>query len=229
MSAEAIESQVDLGERGVWNRVVVPTPWLDTGDDVVRTVSDATADLRNDAAFVAVTEKVVALAAGLAVDATTIRVGRLARFLAGRVRPRGNSLALSVPEKMQWVVDEVGVARICLAAFASAVTRPFGYDGAFYRIAGENARSVDGVRGAYPDTILPPLSPELARRWCDRFEATLGVPVAIIDLNDRGGSVRMTSPALDRRLVADVMSDNPLGSGRRSTPVAVIRRVGSAI
>ncbi len=217
---------IDLGPRGRWTREVVSTPWLEPGDDLAAVVAEHVVPLRDGAAFVVVTEKVVSLAAGLGVAATDITVGRTARFLSRRVRPRGDSLALSVPEKMQWVLDEVGVPRVLAAAVVSGATRRFTRAGLFYRIAGERARSVDGVRGAYPHTLLPPLTADLGATWCERISRRVGLPVAIVDMNDRGGSVRATSPGLDADLVAAIVADNPLGAGRAGTPIAVIRPSG---
>ena len=45
---------------------------------------------------------------------------------------------LSVPEKMEYVIRTVGLRRIIAAAIGSAVTRPFGMHGTFYRMAGSD-------------------------------------------------------------------------------------------
>lgn len=60
------------------------------------------------------------------------------------------------------------------------------------------------------------MSEELAR--------AVGHPVAIVDINDRGGSVRhgATSGDLPDDLRA-VLADNPMGQRDRSTPIVVVR------
>lgn len=206
---------------------MLTTDWIDGDDDLVAIVDHACRPhLVGDAQqIVIVTEKVVSIAAGLAIDAGEVRVGRLASLLSKRIRPQGDSLALAVPEKMQWVIDEVGRSRVLLAALASAVTRPFGVRGAFYFVAGTNARAVDGVRGVYPNTLLPPLDRSRARTWTRRLERTLGASVAIIDYNDRGGSVRACGRGVSKQLVGALVADNPLGSRDESTPVAVLTRL----
>lgn len=217
---------VELGARGRWERRILVTPWLEAGDDLEAIVEEACHPhlVVGTDHVVVVTEKVVSIAAGLAVDVSDIDVGGLARFLSARIRPRGDSLALAVPEKMQWVIDTVGPVRVVIAAFVSALTRPLRVSGAFYAIAGRNARSVDGVRGVYPETLLPPLDRDTARAWTDRFAARLGSPTSIIDYNDRGGSIR-SAVGVSRSLVAALVSDNPLGSRDMSTPVAVFTRL----
>ena len=93
---------------------------------------------------VSLSEKVAILLTGRTVDISTMRPGRLAQFLAAHVRPRTDSKGLAVPEKMEYVVRTVGLRRIIPAAIGSAVTRPFGMHGTFYRVAGPVARDVDG-------------------------------------------------------------------------------------
>jgi hypothetical protein len=47
----------------------------------------------------------------------------------------------------------------------------------------------------------------------------------VVDINDRGGSVRATSPrAVDAATLRAVLADNPLGQRLTSTPVALVRK-----
>jgi hypothetical protein len=126
---------------------------------------------------------------------------------------------------MQYVLDEVGWFRLVLAACASAVTRPIGLPGVFYRIAGPVARDLDGARPPYEQWLLPPLPAAEAESLCARLERHLSTGVAVIDMNDFGGSIRARSPrALSAAQLRRAVSDNPLGQRLRGTPFAVIRR-----
>jgi hypothetical protein len=52
--------------------------------------------------------------------------------------------------------------------------------------------------------------------------------VAIVDINDRGGSVRaVAGPAMSKRRLAAVLADNPLGQRDQGTPIVVVHRAGS--
>jgi len=162
---------------------------------------------------------------GRGVPAATVRPGRLARFVAAHVRPVGNSRGLSIPEKAQLVIDTAGWWRVAAAVAAGAVTRPLGIHGAFYVVAGYVARSMDGMRPPYGDMLLPPLSPPIAHAIAEQLTTELGHPVAIADMNDRGGSVRAVAGSImSKRLLAEVMADNPLGQRDQSTPIAIVRR-----
>ncbi|HEY1133773.1 MAG TPA: hypothetical protein VGE77_04295 [Nocardioides sp.] len=94
--------------------------------------------------------------------------------------------------------------------------------GAFYRVAGDLARDVDGGRPPYEHLVLPPLPHAEATRLCADLAEALGAAVAIVDLNDRGGRVRAVStggPTVDH--LHAVLADNPLGQRLTGTPFCV--------
>jgi F420-0:gamma-glutamyl ligase len=210
-------------------RFVIKTRWLTADDRLADVLEAAVGDLTCTGDTVVVSEKAAILLSGRAVPISTIRPGRLARTLARLVRPRRGSRGLSVPEKMQYVLDRTGRARILLATAASAVTRPIRIRGMFYRVAGSLARDIDGGRPPFEDILFPPFDAPAARHLCTELESALGVGVAIVDMNDFGGSVRATSPgALGANLLRRVLSDNPLGQRQQRTPIGLVRRLGDA-
>jgi hypothetical protein len=110
------------------------------------------------------------------------------------------------------------------AVAASAATRPLGISGIFYRVAGSVSRDVDGGRPPYEDRLIPPLPCLEAAMMCSDLEALLGVGVAIVDLNDYGGSIRAVSPkAVPAHTLARILADNPLRQRLTGTPLALVR------
>lgn len=85
---------------------------------------------------VAISEKLAVLLPGRTAPIATLTIGRPARLLVRFVQPRQGSRGISVPEKMQYIIDAIGLPRVLAAAAASALTRPRGWRGIFYRIAG---------------------------------------------------------------------------------------------
>jgi F420-0:gamma-glutamyl ligase len=211
------------------DRIIVCTPWLTPGSNLAELLRSMVSAWLEPGDLIAISEKAVVVATGRAVPAEGVRPGRLARFVARNVRPTGNSRGLSIPEKVQLVIDMEGRSRVLLAVAAGAVARPIGLHGAFYLVAGYIARSMDGMRPPYHDVLLPPLSPGTARAVAEQLTTQLGHPVAIVDINDRGGSVRAVgSSVMSKRLLAAVLADNPMGQREQSTPILVVRRgVGS--
>jgi hypothetical protein len=219
---------------GTWSRVHVTgadylrlplyTRWLTQADELVLSLKEHlhAAQLGDT---VAVSEKVVVLLTGRVVDITTMQPSRLARLLAAHVHPRTDSCGLSIPEKMEYVVRTVGSSRVIAAAAGGAVTRPFGIRGTFYRLAGSVARDIDGGRPPYEHLLFPPLETSVAERTCTDLERALGIGVAIVDLNDFGGSIRaVSSKSLPATTLSGVLADNPMGQRLKSTPFVIVRR-----
>jgi hypothetical protein len=211
----------------VYARHPVRTHLVTADDDAIEVVSRHTGMLGDDVRMVAVSERMVAITQGRSYPISDIRPGRLARLLERFVTRPGYGIGLGSAETMELAIREVGAPRILLAAAASAVTKPFGVHGVFYRVAGPQAKAIDGPT-AY--TIPPynqaatlgPRDPDDAAR---AMAAALGVPVAIIDANDAGCAVLGASPGLDRRFVERLFADNPLGQAREQTPICVVREV----
>jgi hypothetical protein len=204
-------------------RLPLHTSWLEPTDDLVLALKESL-KLARPGDTVGVSEKVAILLTGRTVDISTVKPGRLARFLASRVHPRTDSKGLAVPEKMEYVVRTVGLRRIIPAVIGSAVTRPLGMHGTFYRVAGSVARDVDGGRPPYEDVLFPPLDNKVAQKMCAELERALDIGVSIVDLNDYGGSIRAVSPrSLSEETLAAVLSDNPLGQRLTSTPFVLVR------
>lgn len=211
----------------VYARQPVRTHLVTAADDAVDVVRRYATGLDVDVALIAVSERMVAITEGRSHRMVDIRPGRLARLLVRFVTRPGYGIGLGTAETMQLAIDEVGVPRILLAAALSAVTKPFGVHGLFYRIAGPQAAAIDGPTSytipPYNEAAtLGPRDPDDAAR---RLAAALDRPVAVIDANDAGCNVLGASPGLDRLLVRRLFADNPLGQAREQTPIAIVRRV----
>jgi F420-0:gamma-glutamyl ligase len=206
-----------------YQRLPLHTRWLDETDDLALALKEHLR-LAQPGDTVAVSEKVAILLTGQTVDIKTVQPRRLARFLAAHVHPRTDSKGLAVAEKMEYVVRTVGYPRIIAAAVSTAVTRPFGMHGTFYRMAGSVARDVDGGRPPYEHVLFPPLDATVAQRMCTDLERALDIGVSIVDLNDYGGSIRAVSPrSLSAKTLEAVLGDNPLGQRLTSTPFVLVR------
>jgi len=211
----------------VYARFPVRTHLVTAGDDAVEVVRRYAAPLEADVAFVAVSERMVAITQGRSYPISSIHPGRLARLLVRFVTRPGYGIGLGTPETMQLAIGEVGALRILLAALVSGVTRPFGIHGLFYRIAGRHVAAIDGptsytIAPYNQAATLGPKDPGGAAR---RIAAAVGVLVAVIDANDAGCNVLGAADGVDRRLVTRLFADNPLGQAGEQTPICVVRRV----
>jgi len=211
----------------IYARHPVRTHLVTAADDAAEVVRRYVGELADDVRLVAVSERMVAITQGRSYPMDQIRPGSLARLLVRFVTRPGYGIGLGTAETMQLAIDEVGAPRILFAAAASAVTKPFGVHGVFYRLAGRQAAAIDGptsytIPPYNQAATLGPREPDAAART---LAAVVGVPVAIIDANDAGCAVLGSSPGVDRRFVQRLFADNPLGQAREQTPVCVVREV----
>lgn len=83
---------------------------------------------------------------------------------------------------------------------------------------------MDGLRPPFEDLLLPSLTPRVARALVCDLAGAVGVPVAVVDMNDRGGSIRAVSPGgVPPRRLRRVLADNPLGQRDTRTPIGLVR------
>ncbi len=211
----------------VYARHPVRTHLVTAADDALDVVRSSIRDLADDVRLIAVSERMVAITQGRSYPMDQIRAGRLAQLLVRFVTRPGYGIGLGTPQTMQLAINEVGAPRILLAAAASALTKPLGIHGVFYRLAGRQAAAIDGptsytIPPYNQAATLGPSDPNGAAR---SMAAALGAPVAIIDANDAGCAVLGASPGVDRRFVQRLFADNPLGQAREQTPICVVREV----
>jgi hypothetical protein len=210
----------------VYARHPVRTHLVTDADDALDVVRRYATPLGPDTALVAVSERMVAITEGRSYPMSSIRPGRLARFLVRFVTRPGYGIGLGTAETMQLAIGEVGGPRILLAALVSGLTKPFGVHGLFYRIAGRRAAAIDGPTSY---TIAPynqaaTLGPRNPGRAARELSQGIGFPVAVIDANDAGCNALGASPGLHRRFVERLFADNPLGQAGEQTPICVVRR-----
>ena len=211
----------------VYARHPVRTHLVTDADYALDVVGRYATPLGPDTVLVAVSERMVAITEGRSYPMSTIRPGRLARFLVRYVTRPGYGIGLGTAETMQLAIGEVGAPRILLAALVSGLTKPFGVHGLFYRIAGRQAAAIDGPTSY---TIAPynqaaTLGPRDPPRAAKELSQGIGLPVAVIDANDAGCNALGLSSGLDRRFVERLFADNPLGQAGEQTPICVVRRV----
>ncbi len=217
-------------EGTTWERLLIRTHVIQPGEDIVAAVERYAKPFVHPGDWLFVGQKAVSIAQGRLVGERTVHPRPLARWLSARVKRTPFGRGLGRPATMEIALREAGVARILLACAVHIATRPLGRSGDFYRIAGRKVASIDGVT----EWALPPfnrfivLHPTDAEGLCRRMARRVGVPVAIVDLNDLGGEVLGASPGIDRVLFRRVLADNPLGQGPFRTPLGLARRAASA-
>ena len=71
---------------------------------------------------------------------------------------------------------------------------------------------------------MGPLEPDKVAR---EIKEKIGYDVIISDINDLEGQILgASSKAIDKKLYAHILKDNPLGQDRQQTPMGIIRKLG---
>ncbi|MGQ9678311.1 MAG: coenzyme F420-0:L-glutamate ligase [bacterium] len=212
--------------RGAIERIPVKTHVLNKGDDLLAAVQNYANSLLQPGDILTIAESPVAATQGRAIPLSQIKPGIWARILWRFVKKVPYGIGLRSPWSMQCAIDEVGLPRILLAAFAGGIGKLFRKNGIFYRIAGPQVAMIDaahtsGVKEFYDCVILGPKDPDDVARLLAR---RLNCPVAIVDANDIFGcTVVGASLGVDPVLVSEAMRDNPAGQGDNLTPIVILR------
>jgi hypothetical protein len=152
----------------------------------------------------------------------TVQPSALARLLCRVFHPT-SSLATACG--LQSLIDVVGPARVLGAWLIGLALKLVGSKGWFYRLAGDQARLIDDITGTtppYDQTIV--LGPEQPAAFCAAMARSLGVAIAVVDVNDLGRvKVLASSPGCDEALLERALRPNPAGNANERTPLVLVR------
>lgn len=205
-------------------RVPLKTPVLTQESNLVEACQNALAGYQQPGDILFISEKAVAVTQGRAIPESQIKIGFTASILWRCVAKVPYGIGLRRPSSMQCAVNECGAARIWLAAVVGALGKLVGRKGDFYRIAGPQAAMIDAATTSplQPECVI--MGPKEPNRVASQLAVTLGLPVAIVDVNDVGGSwVVGKSKTTPTKLVEAALKDNPLGQGTECTPMGLLR------
>ncbi|HOZ00428.1 MAG TPA: hypothetical protein PLG20_01330 [Candidatus Syntrophosphaera sp.] len=209
-------------------RIPVQTRILSASDDMLDIIREYALPLLKEGDILSLSESPLAITQGRAIPVDQIKPGKLARFLSHHVMRVPYGIGLGSPASMQCAIDECGAPRIMFAALVGAFTKMLGRKGDFYRLAGKQAALIDAAETSpvepYTHTVIKgPLHPETVAK---EISNAIGFPVAVMDINDIGGSwVIGASEGLSRHFLELVMKDNPQGQDDELTPMCIIRKL----
>lgn len=218
-------SDVQIGE-SVYRRIPIKTNIINKGDSLDYLLIHSLDYIKTgDVLFIS--EKVVSIMQSRIINLNDIKPGFLANTLSKYVSntPGAN---LNNPKSMQVAIDQTGMFRILLASALSALTKPFGLKGVFYKVAGDGVRGIDfpsdnTVEGFDKYISLTPKNPDKVAY--DAQEYT-GISCCILDANYRGINILASSDKeLDEDLYRKILKDNPMGQNDEQTPLCIVRQL----
>ena len=161
-------------------------------------------------------------------EGDVLSFGFWAKLLSPHASETVAGIGMHDPYKLQLAINMVGAPRVVFASVVSAITKPFGVKGLFYKIVGKGVAGIDGFyyRSSferYKDLAL--VNNENAQELCDELEQKTGIPVVLMDANDidQNQLGKCSDFPLTDEEIQDAMADNPSGQGGELTPLILIR------
>jgi F420-0:gamma-glutamyl ligase-like protein len=207
-------------------RYPIKTHIIKSGDNIAECVDKYVKPFLQAGDMVFISEKIIAISQGRSFPISEIKPSWLANVLVKFVHKSKYGIGLGSPWTMELAIREAGAPRMLFAAFLSAITKPFGIKGVFYKVVGNNINAIDGPC----DYTLPPynkcakLGPAKPHDVARKLKEKFGNEFIIIDANDLGAAILGKSEqSISDDWCKKVFKDNPLGQTSEQTPMAIVR------
>ncbi len=211
-----------------YDRYAIQTHFVEVGESQDELIRKYVLPIAKEGDCVAITAKVMAMCTKNVKRMEDMKLGFFAKLMARFAGINSTGVGMHEPYKLQLVIDMVGLPRVLLAGFVSAVTRPFGVKGLFYKICGHGVAGIDGFyfRSSFERyKTLALINPENPVELSNDMTKNTGIPVVIMDANDIDQNQLGkcdTFPLTDDE-IQDALKDNPCGQGDEMTPIILIR------
>lgn len=211
-----------------YDRYAIQTHFVQRGEDQAALVERYVRPLYKPGDMLSFGAKVMAMCVQSVKTRDDVKPGFWAKLMWRFAGINHTGVGMHEPYKMQLVIDMCGLPRVLMAAFLSAVTKPFGIKGVFYRVCGKGVGGIDGFysRSSFETykqlALINPPDPE---GLCNKLQEATGMPVVLMDANDlqRDQLGKSSGFALSDAQIQDAMRDNPSGQGDELTPLILIR------
>ena len=213
-----------------YDRFAIQTHFVEVGESQTELIEKYVRPLYQEGDMVSFGAKVMAMCTNNVKSREQVKPGFWANFLWRFAAINHTGVGMHEPYKLQLVIDMCGLPRVLLAVVCSALTKPFGIKGVFYKVCGQGVGGIDGFyfRSSFERykelaLINPPNPVEL----CNALERETGIPVVLMDANDieQNQLGKCDNFPLTDDEIQDAMKDNPSGQGDELTPLILIRPV----
>ncbi len=211
-----------------YDRYAIQTHFIEKGSDQAAMVEKYVKPLYRPGDVLSFGAKVMCMCVGSVKTRDEVKPGFFANLLWRFAGINTTGVGMHEPYKLQLVIDICGLPRVLWAAFCSAVTKPFGKHGVFYKICGKGVGGIDGFYfrssfDVYKQMAL--INPDHPNELCDGVAQKTGIPTVLMDANDlqRDQLGKSRDFPLTDEEIQDAMRDNPSGQGDELTPFILIR------
>jgi len=206
-----------------YTTIAVKTDILGVFDEPVKTISNYCKDIVKEGDYLIIGETPLAIMQGRYINPVNIRYSFFANLLCYFFHPT-SSLATACG--MQILINNIGITRIIYALILGKFFKLIGIKGIFYRLTGKESALIDDISGTtfpYDKSIVK--GPINLKKFCDDLSKTLGVNVAIADVNDLGKvKILEASNKTNLKILEKNLKTNPAGNDDQKTPIVIIRK-----
>ncbi len=213
-----------------YSRFAIQTHFVEVGESQTALIEKYVRPLYREGDMVSFGAKVMAMCTKCVKSRDEVKPGFWANILWRFAGINHTGVGAHEPSKMQLIIDICGLPRVLLAAFLSAVTKPFGKHGVFWKVCGHGVAGIDGFYfrssfDRYKELAL--INPENPVELCNQLVKETGIPVVLMDANDieQNQLGKCDNFPLTDDEIQDAMRDNPSGQGDELTPLILIRPV----
>ena len=211
-----------------YQRLAIQTHFVKPHEDAAELITRYVRPLYQPGDVLSFGAKVLGMCEGSVRTREQVKPGCWARTLYRFAGHNSTGIGMHEPYKLQMTIDIAGLPRVLLATVLSALTKPFGVKGVFYKVCGHDIAGIDGF---YPDSDfkeyheLAVINPPDAAKVCTRLARQTGIPVVAMDANDfhRNQLGKSEGFPLSDEQIQEAMRDNPSGQGRELTPFILLR------
>jgi len=210
-------------------RKLIRTHFITTNDNLDDVVSKYVLPAWKEKDIVIFAEKIIAIMQNRVIHRKDLKVGFWADFLSRFAKKTPTGFSVGNPLKMQVAINLAGLPRILLASFVGGLAKLIRIRGLFYIIAGHQISQIDGFYGgAFPQYFdMGILGPKDSEKICNDLKNKYGFSGAIVDINDLGRIILGISDDIKnkKKLILNILKDNPAGQGNQQTPIIILRNV----
>lgn len=211
-----------------YDRFAIRTHFVGVGESQADLVEKYVRPLYRDGDVLSFGAKVMAMCTKNVFTRDQVKPGFFANLMWRFAGSNSTGIGMHEPYKLQLVINACGLPRVLLAAFLSAVTRPFGIKGLFYKVCGKGVAGIDGFYQrsdfkVYHDLAL--INNDNADELCTELYEKTGIPVVLMDANDFDQNILGKSEGfpLSDQQIQEALHDNPSGQGDELTPLILVR------
>lgn len=212
-----------------YERFAIRTHFIERGESYLDIVNRYISAEYKEGDVLFISEKIISICQNRVIEKSELTPSLWAKILSKFVMKTTAGYSVGNVYKMQLAIKLAGLPRILLAAFCSALTKPFGIKGVFYIVAGNEINGIDGFYGeAFSEyESLGILNPENPQGVCEEIFKEHGIICSIVDANDIGCNVLGSSSgfSFEEKDVRHLLKDNPAGQGNECTPFILLRKI----